>query len=139
MQGYLGTRPQLERGALGSVVIAGGVKMKLLAIWFCGNQSKAKGVSEDRFAHLLICWRRTPRSPETACRQRWMTGLAGEREPLGGGGRRSTEIDRILVAVTFNESHRTMRSLQKPTNKSALLPHKESRGRGGGGGGVGVD
>ena len=31
------------RGALGSAVIAGGVKMKLLAIWFCGNQSMAKG------------------------------------------------------------------------------------------------
>ena len=29
-QGYLGS--QLERGALGSVVIAGGVKMKLLVI-----------------------------------------------------------------------------------------------------------
>ena len=30
---------------------------------------------------LLICWRLTPGSPETACRQQWMTGLAGEREP----------------------------------------------------------
>ena len=48
MQGYLGSRPQLERGALGSVVIAGGVKQKLLAIWFCGNRSMAKGESEDR-------------------------------------------------------------------------------------------
>ena len=37
-------------------VIAGGVKMKLLAIWFCGNRSMAKGASEDRLAHLLICW-----------------------------------------------------------------------------------
>ena len=60
MQAYLGSRPQLERGALGSVVIAGGVKMKLLAIWFCGNRSMAKGASEDRLAHLSICWRRTP-------------------------------------------------------------------------------
>ena len=58
-----------ERGALGSVVIDGGVKMKLLAIWFCGNRSIAKEASEDRLAHLSICWRRTPGSPETACRQ----------------------------------------------------------------------
>ena len=84
MQGYLGSRPQLERGALGSVVIAGGVKMKMLAIWFGGNRSMAKGASEDRLAHLWVCWRRTPGSPETACQQRWMTGLAGERESWGG-------------------------------------------------------
>ena len=31
------------RGTLGSVVIAGGVKMKLLAIRFCWNRSMAKG------------------------------------------------------------------------------------------------
>ena len=55
--------------------------MKLLAIWVCGNGSMAKGASEDRLAHLSMCWRRTPGSPpDTACRQRWMTGLAGERE-----------------------------------------------------------
>ena len=42
-QGYLGSRPQIERGALGSVVIAGGVKMKLLAIRVCGNRSMAQG------------------------------------------------------------------------------------------------
>ena len=46
----------------------------------------AKGASEDRLTHLSICWRLTPWFPETACRQRWMTGLAGEREPFGGGG-----------------------------------------------------
>ena len=84
MQANLEPPPQLERGALGSAVIAGGVEMKLLEIWFFGNQSMAKGASEDRLAHLSICWRRTPRSPETACWQRWMTGLAGEREPLEG-------------------------------------------------------
>ena len=83
MQDYLGSQPQLERGVLGSAAIAGGVRMKLLAIWFCGNRSMAKGASEDRLAHWSFCWRRTPGSPETACRQRWMTGLAGEREPLG--------------------------------------------------------
>ena len=37
MQDYLGSQPELERGALGSAVIAGGRKMKLLAIGFCGN------------------------------------------------------------------------------------------------------
>ena len=65
MQGYLGSLPHLERGALGSAVIALGVKMKLLAIWFCGNGSMAEGASEDRLAHLSICWRWTPGSPET--------------------------------------------------------------------------
>ena len=33
-------------------VIAGDAKMKLLANWFCGNRSMAKGASEDRLAHL---------------------------------------------------------------------------------------
>ena len=88
MQDYLESQPQSERGALFSVVIAGGVKMKLVTIWFCGAQSMAKGTSEDRLAHLSICWRRTPGPPGTACWQQWMTGLAGEREPWGwvGGG-----------------------------------------------------
>ena len=27
--------------------------MKLLAIWFCGNRSMAKGASEDRLAHFV--------------------------------------------------------------------------------------
>ena len=99
MQGYQGSRPQFERGALGSAVIAGGVQMKLLAIWFCGTQSMEKGASEDRLARLLICWRQTPGSPETACWQRWMTGLAGERA-IGegkGGGRGSTEVVLVIV------------------------------------------
>ena len=75
----------------GSAFIAGGVKMKLFAIWFCGNRSMAKGASEDRLAHLSVCLRRTSGSPQTARQQRWMTGLAGERKPLGEGGRlRST-------------------------------------------------
>ena len=70
VQGYLGSRPQLERGVLGSVVIAGGVKMKLLAIWFV-DRSMAKGASEDRLAHLWICWRRTSGS------QRQLAGSDG--------------------------------------------------------------
>ena len=53
MQGYLGSRPQLERGTLGSAVIAGGAKMKVLARWFCGNRSMAKGTSEGRLAHFV--------------------------------------------------------------------------------------
>ena len=63
--------------------------MKVLAIWFCGHRNMAKEASEDRLAYLSICWRWTPGSPGTVCRQRWMTGLAGERErhEVGGGGR----------------------------------------------------
>ena len=56
MQGFLGSRPQLERGPLGSAVIAGGVKMKLLAIWFCGNRSMGKrsvGGQARTFVDLL--------------------------------------------------------------------------------------
>ena len=68
--------------------------MKLLAIWVSGNRSMAKGASDDRLVHFMICWRRTPGSPETACLQRWMTGLAGEREPWGwGGGGGGGEVD----------------------------------------------
>ena len=63
-----GSQPQLEGGALGSAAIAGGVNMKLWAIWFCGNRSMAKGVSEERLVHVSICRRPTPGSPETACR-----------------------------------------------------------------------
>ena len=29
--------------------------MKLSAVCFFGNRSMAKGVSEDRLAHLLVC------------------------------------------------------------------------------------
>ena len=68
--------------------------MTLLAIWFCGNRSMAKGASEDRLAHLSMCWRRTPGSPDIAFRQRWMTGLAGERKPWG-----SNEVDLVVVVV----------------------------------------
>ena len=84
MQGYLGPPPQLERGALGSVVMAGGVKMKLLAIWFCGNRSMANGVSEDRLAYVSICWRRTPGSPETARRQTMNDRVGWRKRAMGG-------------------------------------------------------
>ena len=46
----------------------------------------AKGAAEDRLAHLSICWRWTPGSQETACRQRWMAGLTGEKRAMGGVG-----------------------------------------------------
>ena len=81
MQGYLGSRLQLERGALRSAFTAGGVNMKLSVIWFCRNRSMAKETSEDRLARLSICWRQASGSPETACRQRCVTGLTREREP----------------------------------------------------------
>ena len=43
MQDYLESRPQLERGTLGSVVISGGVNMKLLEIWgFLGTEAWQK-------------------------------------------------------------------------------------------------
>ena len=42
-------------------------------------------------------------SPETACWQQWMTGLAGEREPSGGGGA-STEVD-LVVVVVMSQQH----------------------------------
>ena len=69
--------------------------MKLLAIWYSGNRSMAKEASEDRLAHLLICWRRTPGSSETVRRQRWITGLAGGKESHRG----LTEVDLVVVVV----------------------------------------
>ena len=44
VQGYLGSWPQLERGTLSSMVIAEGVEVKLLAIWFCGDRNMARSV-----------------------------------------------------------------------------------------------
>ena len=73
----------------------------------------AKGASEDRLIHLSICWRRTPGSPETACWQRWMTGLAGERETLEGsrrgwGGGGCTEFNLVVVEVSSSSHSSTM-------------------------------
>ena len=62
----------------------------------------AKGASEDKLTHLKICWRRTPGSPETACRQRWMTRLAGERKPWG-----STEVDLVVEVDIYLSSKHT--------------------------------
>ena len=57
------SKTELERGVSASVVIAGGVKLKL-AVWFCGNRSMVKGASEDRLAHFSVC---RSGSPETVC------------------------------------------------------------------------
>ena len=49
---------------------------------------------------MSICWRWTPGSPETACRHKSMTGLAGERKPWdGGGGGGSTDVDLVIVVL----------------------------------------
>ena len=85
MQGYLGFRPQLERGALGSV-IAAGVKMKLLAIWFCGNRSMAEGASEDRLPRDCL-------PAETDDRVGW------RKRSRGGGGWGSTEVGLMVVVA----------------------------------------
>ena len=74
-----------ERGDLRSAVIAVGVKMKLLVIWFCWNPSIAKEASEDRLAHNLL---------EAACWRRWVTGMAGEAEPWG-----LTEVDLVVAVI----------------------------------------
>ena len=67
--------------------------MKLLAIWFFVNRSTANGATEDRLAHLLICWWRTAGSPETAYRQQWQDWL--EKESHG----ESSEVDLVVVIV----------------------------------------
>ena len=97
MQDYLGSRPQLERGALGSSIVAECAKMKLLAIWFCGNRSMTKGASEDRlahFVHLLEADTGDPRDYLPAAmddRTGWRQRLMGEGG--GGGGVRGGGVD----------------------------------------------
>ena len=89
MQGYLGSRPQLETGALGSVVIAGGVKMKLLAILVVGNRSMTKGASGDRlapFVDLLEADTGVPRD----CLPVAMDDRVGRRKRTMGARLRST-------------------------------------------------
>ena len=61
MQGYLESRPQLERGTLGSVVISGGLNMKLLEIWVGGVGGGAGGGGGGRLAEA---WQK----------KRWRTG-----------------------------------------------------------------
>ena len=52
MQGYLGSQPQLERGTLGSVVFAGGVKMKLV-LWEPKRGKRSVGGQARTFVDLL--------------------------------------------------------------------------------------
>ena len=54
--------------------------MKLLAIRYCGNRSTAKGASEDRLAHLSICWRRTPGRVHRDCLPAAMDDRVGWRK-----------------------------------------------------------
>ena len=64
MQDYLGSRPQLERGTLGSAVISGGIKMKLLSIWFLWEPKHGKrnvGGQACTFVDLLEADTRVPR------------------------------------------------------------------------------
>ena len=58
MQGYLGSRSHLERGTLGSVVIAGGVKKKKevvndLVLWKPKHGKRSVGRQARTFVDLL--------------------------------------------------------------------------------------
>ena len=71
--------------------------MKLLTIWFCGNQSMAKGTSEDRletvtFVNLLEAGTRVPRDYLLAA----MDDKAGWRA-MGGW----TEVVLVVVVVVI--------------------------------------
>ena len=103
MEDYLGSQPQLERGTLGSAVIVGGVKMKLLAIWFCGNRSMATGVTEDK---LAVCESAGGgnRGPQRllAGSDGWQGWLEKEswKGGWGGGGGELIEVDLVVVVVS---------------------------------------
>ena len=51
-----------------------------LVLWEPKHGKRSAGGQAGTFVDLLEA---DTRSPETACRQRWITGLAGEREPWG--------------------------------------------------------
>ena len=87
MQGYLGSRPRLERGALG---LAGGVKMKLLAIWFCGYRSMTKGALEDRIAHYFVDMLEADTGVPRDCLPAAMDNRVSWRKRAMGGRLRST-------------------------------------------------
>ena len=55
MQDYLGSRPQLERGTLGSAVIAGGVTMEVshLVLWKLKHGTRSVGGQARTFVDLL--------------------------------------------------------------------------------------
>ena len=50
-----------------------------------------------------FCWSArggTPVSPETACRQRWITGMTGEREPCGVDWGRPSSSSMIILLLS---------------------------------------
>ena len=77
MQGYLVSRPQLERGALGSAVIAGGVKNEVVRdLGFVGTEAFQK---QHWRTGSHIC--RSAGGGHRGPQRLWITGLAGEIEP----------------------------------------------------------
>ena len=67
-----------------------------LVLWESKHSKRSIGGQARTFVDLL---KATPRFPGTACRQQWMTGLAGEREPWGvdrGGPSSSSSINVVL-------------------------------------------
>ena len=140
MHDYLGSRPQLERGALGSAVIAGGVKMKLIAIWFCGNRSMAKGASDRTrtFVDLLEADTGVPRDCLPAAmddRVAWRKRAMGGRWGGGGGGGRGglTKVDLIVVVevvvVVYQYLVTTANSLLQTSQQKSVLLYGLETGR----------
>ena len=91
MQGYLGSRPQLERGALGPGVIAGGVKMKLLAVsvlWEPKHGKRSVGGQARTFVDQLEADTGVPSDCLPAAmddRVGWRKRVVGSRGRGGGG------------------------------------------------------
>ena len=89
MLGYLGSRPQLERGALGSAVIAGGVKVKFvtdLVLWEPKHGRKSVGGQ----ARTLFCRSSGGTGVPSDCLPAGMDDRVGWRERAMGGRLRST-------------------------------------------------
>ena len=79
MQGYLGSRPQVERGALGSAVFVGGSWNEVvndLVLWEPKHGKRSVGGQTRTFVDLLEADTGVPTHSLPAA----MTGLAGERE-----------------------------------------------------------
>ena len=110
MQDYLRSQPQWERRLWFSRHCwrSENKVASDLVLWEPKHGKRSVGGQARTFVDLLTCWRRTPRSQETTCQQRWMTGLAGERQPwwgrVGGGGNwgwpsSSSSSQVVVVAV----------------------------------------
>ena len=98
MQGYLGSQSQLERGALGSVVIAGRGKNEVvsnLVLWELKHGKR----SVKGWAHTFVDLLEANTRVLSDCLPATMDDrLAGEREP-----RRSTKVCPIVVVVVALE------------------------------------